>query len=257
MFANAQRLATVTVASGGAGYQVNDILCIPTDSCKTFDSGRVQVASINPSGAILTLNILDFGGWSNPPATPFAVVGGSGTGATLALTFTLYWQNVAWVVPSTDKMNLFLNSAISDAANQPYDQAGDDTKTAALAIAVGKVLSAIRIGRQVPLSLTPGAVPPEAEETSYLLAIQIMVGSMPRLAQYVVSQPGSSKPPLALMIEGATAWLADVRGGKAVEYPSDPDPSFRTVVHEGAMEHETDLSTFDWFGGYNEQVGIL
>ena len=188
------------------------------------------------------MNVLDFGGWLNAPISPVAISGGSGNGLSLNLTFTLYWQNVPWVAPTAAGLEFLLSVVVQSPVNLLSDNTSRQDQVVRLA--VQKIRGAIGVARKTPLSVTAGSVPPESESHAYALALQMLIGSNPNLAKYAISEAGSSKPALALMIDEATAWLKEVRDGRAVEYPSDPDPSFRTAVLVGASAPEEDLLTF-------------
>lgn len=244
MFANAQRISDWTIQSGGTNYQVGDQVLVPTDSPQLFCNGQLQVLTVDANGGVLTLAPLNYGGWSIPPANPVSILSGAGAGAALNLTYTLYWQNVAWTTPSTDGLATLLSATVAAPLNELLPDGATKRGDYNVKMAVGLIRGAIRTARRTPLSLTEGTVPPEAESHCYALALQMLIGSNPNLAKYAISVGGSSKPPLALLIEAAQEWLKSVREGKAVEYPSDPDPAFRTAVIEGAMSQTEDLSTF-------------
>lgn len=243
MFTDAQRVQTVTIDNGGNGYKVGDVIYALTDNSPQFKSAQFEIVSVDSNGAITGLSPLDYGGWLVPPTNPVNARGGSGASATLNLTFTLYWQNAPWIVPTSQGLTYLLSAVVQNPVNE-FLPNGSNRADALLTLVINRIRSAIRVARRTPLSLTAGSVPPEAETHVYALTLQMLVGSNPNLARYVVSEAGAGKTPLALLIEEAHEWVKSVRDGKAVEYPSDPDNSFRTAVVEGAMSQEEDLTTF-------------
>jgi hypothetical protein len=242
MFANATKIASFVIANGGSKYVVGDKCFYPTDSPQDFSSGWFQVSSVDGNGAVTGLIVLDYGGWLNPQSNPAKLIGGNGTDLQLTITYTIYWQNVPWIVPTSAGLEYLLSVVVQNPVSTLSDQSSRSDQVVRLA--VQKVRGAIAVARRTPLSVTALSVPPEAEAHVYALSLQMLIGSNPNLAKYAISEAGSSKPALALMIDEADAWVKSVREGRAVEYPSDPDPTFKTAVREGAMSMEEDLSTF-------------
>ena len=79
-------VATVGISSGGTGYAVSDILTIAGG---TFgQAARVTVTAVN-TGVITGIQILDAGTYASTglPTTPNSATGGTGTSASLTLTF--------------------------------------------------------------------------------------------------------------------------------------------------------------------------
>lgn len=244
MYANAQKISSYTIASGGSGYKVDDIVAVYTDDSSKFSSAAFKVKTVDGSGAVTSLSVLDYGGFLDAPDTTYSPYGGTGTGLSLTLVFTLYWQNSAWVVPVVGGLETLLSVVVQNPVASLSDQV-TSRGTEAIRLVVQRIRAAIAIARRTPLSLTAGSVPPEAESHTYALALQIMIGSNPALAKYAMSEAGASKTPLAMMIDDAVEWLKTVKDGKtSVEYPSDPDASFKFAISEGAMSDTEDLTTF-------------
>jgi hypothetical protein len=243
MFIDAQRVQGVTIANGGSGYLVGDVIYILTDNSPQFKSAQFKVASVDSSGAITSFSVLDYGGFLSAPASPVTISGGSGASATLNVTYTLYWQNAPWVVPTVDGLNWLLSTVVQNPVNEILSD-GNTRGQALLSLIIDRIRSTIRTARRTPLSLTANSIPSESQTHCYALTLQMLVGSNANLARYVVSEAGAGKTPLALLIDEAHEWLKSVRDGKSVGYPSDPDNSFRTAVVEGAMSQEEDLTTF-------------
>jgi hypothetical protein len=82
MFAN-----TATVAGGGTGYTLNDTITLvggtPTAGAATYTVSAVS------SGVITAVTALNFGSYSALPTNPVSVTGGTGTGATLTVTWAI------------------------------------------------------------------------------------------------------------------------------------------------------------------------
>ena len=85
--------------------------------CGYESVGAVQVTTIGGNGAITGVQILNYGGWTLNPTSPNTVCGGNGIGATLNLTFTLYWQNVAWIVPNSSGIQSMLDMIVQKPAS--------------------------------------------------------------------------------------------------------------------------------------------
>lgn len=79
-------ITTATVVAGGAGYVVGDVLT-PDLNGGTLGTGPAQltVATVDGSGAVLTVTITDGGNYTVIPGSPDTVTGGTGSGATFTL----------------------------------------------------------------------------------------------------------------------------------------------------------------------------
>lgn len=74
-----------TVASGGTGYAVNDILTLVGG---TFtEAGTFKVTTIDASGVITGVTFVGAGTYTVAASSPVSTTGGTGTGATLTVTF--------------------------------------------------------------------------------------------------------------------------------------------------------------------------
>jgi hypothetical protein len=106
-------------------------------------------------------------------------------------------------------------------------------------MAIEMVSSAIRQGQRIPMSLTPGTVPPGARLHTVVLAIDIMVSSTPNMD--LVNKAGFDD-----LKKAAKTWVDEVEQGKRlVDYPIDPD---QTTLPYGTSsgyggETQVDLST--------------
>ena len=78
--------AAASVASGGSGYKVGNVLTLSGGS---IDNGaaQLQVTSVNSSGAVTGVTLSSIGSYSTPPANAVAVTGGNGSGAS----FNIVW----------------------------------------------------------------------------------------------------------------------------------------------------------------------
>lgn len=78
---------TATVANGGTGYTLNDVITLsggtPTASAATYTVTGVT------GGVITAVTALNFGAYSVLPSNPVSVTGGTGTGATLTVTWVI------------------------------------------------------------------------------------------------------------------------------------------------------------------------
>lgn len=87
----------VTVAAGGTGYSVGDIL---TPVGGTFAAAAsIQVAT-ETGGVVTAVQVLDGGRYVATPSNPVATTGGTGTGCTLNLSYSNPFQQVGSTTPA-------------------------------------------------------------------------------------------------------------------------------------------------------------
>jgi hypothetical protein len=112
-------ILTASVAAGGTGYAVDDILTLVGG---TFTQvAKFQVNSVGGSGEVLTASVFDDGNYSAAPTSPTATTGGSGSGCTLTLTFdealqeeggdTPAYRGTCFMAPDTE--NIYLGNSTS------------------------------------------------------------------------------------------------------------------------------------------------
>ena len=123
-----------------------------------------------------------------------------------------------WVVPSSDDVAAVLNSIVGKASNFGNAQ-GVKRIDSLIPMVVARFRGAIQSGNTVALSLTAGAVPPEAQQHVATLVADAMVSSTPGLAEYA-----ESKAFVALK-EGAEKFITQCLEGRNVTAPMDPDPN--------------------------------
>lgn len=82
-----QQAASATVAAGGTGYTVGNVLTVVGGNFNVVATFTVATA---PGGVVATVTLLAVGEYRDPPTNPAATTGGSGTGCTLNVTFTPY-----------------------------------------------------------------------------------------------------------------------------------------------------------------------
>ncbi len=118
-FSSVGRLLSATVASGGSGYAVGNVLTLVGG---TFTQAvKMQVESVNGSGAVLTASIFTSGNYSVAPDNPISSTGGLGSGCTFNVTFAGAWQSeggdtpayrgTCYVAPDTE--NIYLGNSTS------------------------------------------------------------------------------------------------------------------------------------------------
>lgn len=78
------KVATATVAAGGTGYTVGDVLTVAGG---TGVSATLTVATVS-TGVITGVTITSVGAYTVNPSSPNSVTGGTGTSATITLTFS-------------------------------------------------------------------------------------------------------------------------------------------------------------------------
>lgn len=77
------KVTAVSISSGGTGYAVNDVLTVAGG---TGNSATLTVTSVS-SGVITAITITTAGAYTSNPTTPNSVTGGTGSGASIGLTF--------------------------------------------------------------------------------------------------------------------------------------------------------------------------
>ena len=82
---NVNNLATVAVAAGGTGYAVNDVLTLVGG---TGTAAQVRVTTV-AAGVITGVTKISGGAYTVNPGSPNSPTGGSGTGASLTVTFVV------------------------------------------------------------------------------------------------------------------------------------------------------------------------
>lgn len=97
-YLTAFKLQSAVPVTGGLGYQVNDILTIVGGTFTTVATLIVKTvdATLGNIGAILSVDVQNFGSYTIPPTIPAGVTGGSGTGSpTFTLGFATAFQPFA------------------------------------------------------------------------------------------------------------------------------------------------------------------
>ena len=90
-------------------------------------------------------------------------------------------------------------------------------------MAVARIRAAVKNGGQVPLSLTPSSVPPEAEQHALVLAARAMTASTANLGAVVVTMNGGIVSPFNDLVKIAEKWITDTGSGANLPtYPTDP-----------------------------------
>ena len=106
-------------------------------------------------------------------------------------------------------------------ARAQYDPNLEDSATDQITMAVNQVRAAIQLCSKIPLSITPGAVPPESFRHVLYLAAFGLVNSTPNLQMVILSDKGAYSP-LADNFKKADAYLKAITDGKPVVPPTDP-----------------------------------
>lgn len=122
-----------------------------------------------------------------------------------------------WVVLAGADVRQVLNSVAQSEPNENLGDSvapGDELDTAApnrrdkcLEQAVSEVRGAIQSCGRHPLSVTAGAVPPDGEWHTLVIAAWRLVNSTPGLARSFLAGDGGGETPLARMYREAREWL--------------------------------------------------
>lgn len=83
---------TATPVAGGTGYTSGDILTVSGGSHSIVTT--IQVNSVGGGGEVLSATVMVAGSYTALPSAPAAVTGGTGTGATVNLTWGLLGANI-------------------------------------------------------------------------------------------------------------------------------------------------------------------
>lgn len=75
---------SATVAAGGSGYVVGDVLTLSGGTGNVASTFRVATVS---SGVVTSVTVVEQGSYATAPTSPVSTTGGSGTGCTLTVTF--------------------------------------------------------------------------------------------------------------------------------------------------------------------------
>lgn len=90
-FITSNHVATAAVSAGGTGYTVGDIL---TATGGTFFTAATFEVLAVAAGVVTALRIVKNGAYTSNPSSPVSTTGGTGTGATVTVTFA----STGWVV---------------------------------------------------------------------------------------------------------------------------------------------------------------
>ena len=263
MFADAQRVSTVAIASGGTGYKVGDLVW-PSDGTPLWRSqshggssvALLRASAVDGSGSVTALAFNSFGGYTvSPLASANALTGGNGSGLTVNFTFALYWRNEAWVALEGKDLTQVISLASLQSADEntdnpnlppetDFDPAGVKRSDQAVANAINDIRGAIKAGGRFPLSVTANSVPPSATSHVLNLAAYALVGAKPDLAAKLLLDPTGGESPMVRFYKEARDWVKRVKAGEAVEYPADPDPSWQPAVRVGFINCPADLNTY-------------
>jgi len=108
--ATGNHVATAAISAGGTGYTVGDIL---TATGGTFShAAKFEVLTVS-SGVIQTLRISEGGAYTSNPSSPVSTTGGTGTGATVTVTFA----STGWTVARETEE---VTAAVINAAGTGY-----------------------------------------------------------------------------------------------------------------------------------------
>ena len=123
---------------------------------------------------------------------------------------------------NTDQQTVTDALAAAATQNEPplVDPNLDDRATDQLDLAVKQFRGAIRLAGKQPLSITPGAVPPECFKHVLYLAAFGLVNATPSLQAYLMSDKGDA--PLVMNFKRADEYLEKVSKGGGVVEADDP-----------------------------------
>jgi hypothetical protein len=116
------------------------------------------------------------------------------------------------------------NTADTVLEEDDYDPLSANRRDQLVAGAVAEVRGAIRTAGRYPVSVTAGAVPPEGEYKTLVLAAWRLIASQPGtpesgLQWAVLTDP---KSPFAELYREACAWVEGLAKGRSFTQPTDP-----------------------------------
>jgi len=82
-------IGTITIAAGGTGYVVGDVLTISGGTFNT--AATIKVTTVGGSNAITGVSVVNQGDYTAAPSSPVSVTGGFGSSAT----FTIAWSVIS------------------------------------------------------------------------------------------------------------------------------------------------------------------
>ena len=128
-----------------------------------------------------------------------------------------------WLIVTADDVKDAFGSLFVD-----QDNGEDFDPTAAanvwIPIIVAQVRGMIQTGNRTGVSITAGAVPPEAKGHVLVLVAEKIIINTPRLVGYIVLE--GENGPLARSLMEARKWLSDVANkGLDPTHPTDLDPT--------------------------------
>lgn len=137
-----------------------------------------------------------------------------------------------WIVPKGSDLKKVLDQIVVKAAdantgddaqvNQPLDPDAAKRSDDAIDLVVQRFLGCIKNAARQPVSLTAGAVPPEAKVHVLVLSAFLLTASKPNLMM-IVTPDGAIYAPFNQLVKTAEAWFKGVNDGDiTVTFPSDP-----------------------------------
>ena len=134
-----------------------------------------------------------------------------------------------WIIPTGNSIAKVLTALVRQKANQNIDPDVKDTDAfdpdmpnradAIVAMVVARVRGGVQHAGRFPLSVTAGAVPPEAEQIVLNYAAYSLVTATPNLQSAIME---NMKDLLAKWRDVGEKYFEDLKNGLSVVHPSDP-----------------------------------
>jgi hypothetical protein len=127
-------------------------------------------------------------------------------------------MGLAWITLTEQDVQRFMTQSVVGASNE-LDVDGNSRASNLLPVVTDRIRGAVVTGNRVPVSLTPGAIPPESRWHALCLAVFALVESQPVLGEFAL------KDGFTRRWEEAEKWVRSVASGdQTVTPPLDPDP---------------------------------
>jgi hypothetical protein len=232
--APASTALTASVANGGSGYEVGDVLTVVGGTSTT--STHLSVTTVSANGAITAVSISQAGAYTVLPANPLSTTGGHGTLAS----FNLTWSNAIGLANDTGVGGITVTVTGSDGFSQSMTTAANGSYSIndPSGITTGPQTTQYRIEfTNLPAGFTDGPVGPNSATD-----VQFVTGSAANADLGIVQGADYSQPAPPLVTQSY------IQGGGATGPNGTADTLFSFPFASGTTSSDTTL------GDYNDNA---